>query len=430
MYQRHYIRYSNKLLDIDFGHMEILAGVLFYNCMLNFVDQWHRNRRIMNPSFHQKLLTSFFPIFNKAKDGAILKFGEMADNMLPHLIGEKLQRITLSIAVETTMGKKMYKGDQVSDKLVKAFVVLLEAVPKECLLAYVKLNNFYARFSKTTKEYLYTFIEELLNRKLSSITFGKESRIADIDPPQSYKATDGVSIGKTELNEKIPNIFVDQAINLYREGKLSYHDIIGEANTIVSAAFETSANGLFSALLMLAMHPSVQERLYEEILNVFSEKVFYMDYEHVANMPYLDMVVNETLRLMPPIPIIGRHVVQNTTLSNGLELPKGFSILISIFDVHRRTDLWGPNAHKFNPDNFLPGNLKGKHPYAYIPFSKGIRNCIGWKYALIAIKVLLTGFVRNFSFSTSTKLEELKFSNNISLKYTHEPKLVLKHRKI
>ncbi|XP_053963831.1 probable cytochrome P450 313a4 [Anastrepha ludens] len=389
-------------------------------------SEWHRNRRLINPSFHQKLLTSFFPIFNKSKDGAIQKFCEMANSGQEYHIGEELQRVTLGITVETTMGKKMEKGDEVSEDLVKAYVVALEAMPTECIMAYIHLNHWYARFTKSTKEYIHKFIMELLNRKLSQIS---STKVAANLSTENSNVLDDATSENGEFKAKIPNIFVDHALNLFQEGKMSYHDVIGEANTIVTAAFETSANGLLSTLLMLAMHPSVQDRLYEEIVNVFPEKSFYIGYEHFASLPYLDMVVNETLRLMPSVPMIGRQVVQNTTLSNGLELPKGFSILISIFDVHRRTDIWGPNAHKFNPDNFLPENLEGKHPYAYMPFSKGMRNCIGWKYALMAIKVLLAGFVRNFSFSTTAKLEDLKFSNNISLKYTFEPKLTIKHRK-
>lgn len=204
---------------------------------------------------------------------------------------------------------------------------------------------------------------------------------------------------------------------------------------------------------MLAMHPPIQERLFEEIINMFPDKNFYMDFENITNLPYLDMVVNETLRLMPAIPMIGRQVVQDTRLSNGLVLPKGIEILISIFDLHRRTDIWGANAAKFNPENFLRENLKKKHSYAYIPFSRGVRNCIGthfhhinlyifvyllskcitffltgWKYALMAIKVLLAGFIRNFSFETNVKLEDLKFTNNVALKYTNEPAFTIKDR--
>lgn len=141
---------------------------------------------------------------------------------------------------------------------------------------------------------------------------------------------------------------------------------------------------------MLAMHPAVQERLFEEIINLFPDKHFYVECENITNLPYLDMVVNETLRLMPSIPMIGRQVVQDTTLSSGLVIPKGIEILISIFDLHRRTDIWGANADKFNPENFMRENLQEKHSYAYIPFSKGVRDCIGKHFHHIMYILVLT----------------------------------------
>ncbi|XP_036229710.2 probable cytochrome P450 313a4 isoform X1 [Bactrocera oleae] len=396
------------------------------------VDQWHKNRRMINPSFHQRVLTSFLPVFNKAKDGAIQKFSELTRNE-PVLISEQLQRITLSITVETTMGKEMQKGDQVSEQLVKSYVIVIknfrsmEKVPIECLLAYVKLDHLYAWFTKASKEFVYKFIEGLLYGKLLQVPTTENIRL-DVNISTDNNVNKNYSYGNQAFNEKVPSIFIDQAINLYREGKMSYHDLIGETNTIVSAAFETSANALLSALLMLAMHPAVQERLFEEIINLFPDKHFYVECENITNLPYLDMVVNETLRLMPSIPMIGRQVVQDTTLSSGLVIPKGIEILISIFDLHRRTDIWGANADKFNPENFMRENLQEKHSYAYIPFSKGVRDCIGWKYALMSIKILLAGFIRNFSFETNVKLEDLKFTNNVTLKYTNEPAFTIKNR--
>ncbi|XP_054086742.1 probable cytochrome P450 313a4 [Zeugodacus cucurbitae] len=390
-------------------------------------DEWHKNRRLINPSFYHKVLTSFLPIFNKAKDGAIQKFSALA-NGEQVFISEELQRFTLGVTVETTMGNVMRKGDQVSEQLVKAYVISMDKLATEIFLAYVKLDYWYTHFTKASKEFIYKYVEELLYGKLCQTPTKENTRNNVNINSENAADEDNYWYGNQSFNEKIPNIFIDRAIHFYREGKMSHHDLIGEANTIVSAAFETSANGILSTLLMLAMHPPVQQRLFEEIINMFPDKNFYMDYENITNLPYLDMVVHETLRLMPAIPMIGRQVVKDTTLSNGLVLPKGMEILISIFDLHRRSDIWGANADKFNPDNFLPVNLQEKHSHAYIPFSKGIRNCIGWKYALMAIKILLAGFVRNYSFETSVKLEDLKFSNNVTLKYTNEPAFTIKHR--
>lgn len=127
---------------------------------------------------------------------------------------------------------------------------------------------------------------------------------------------------------------------------------------------------------MLATHPNIQERLYEETAEIVSTENTSIEYEHLKQISYMDLIIKETLRLMPSIPIIGREAVKDTIV-NGIYLPKGMQVMIPIFILHRRKDLWGPFADSFNPDNFLPESNGKRHPYAYIPFSKGSRNCIG-----------------------------------------------------
>lgn len=104
---------------------------------------------------------------------------------------------------------------------------------------------------------------------------------------------------------------------------------------------------------------------------------FEVTYQNTQDMIYMDMILNETMRIMAPVPIVSRQTSHDVRLSNGVILPKGVQIAIDIFHMHRREDIWGPEAHLFNPYNFLPSNTEGKHSYAFIPFTKGIRNCIG-----------------------------------------------------
>lgn len=133
---------------------------------------------------------------------------------------------------------------------------------------------------------------------------------------------------------------------------------------------------LYSIITMLAMHPEVQEKLYQEIIEEISDTAA-VGYKQLEHLSYLNMVIDETLRLMPPIPIIGRETLESCRLNDKIILPRDFPVIISIFHLHRRPDLWGPDAEFFNPDHFLPENIENRHPYAYIPFSKGVRNCIG-----------------------------------------------------
>lgn len=151
-----------------------------------------------------------------------------------------------------------------------------------------------------------------------------------------------------------------------------------EANTIVFAAFETTALTITYTLMHLAMFPEYQQRVYEEILSVFPNTGdFEVTFEDLQKLEYLEIVLNETMRLMPPLPLTLRKMTEDVMLSNGVVLPKGLQTCISIFHTHRSKEIWGPDAHMFNPDNCLPRNLHDKHPYAFIPFLKGKRNCIG-----------------------------------------------------
>lgn len=178
--------------------------------------------------------------------------------------------------------------------------------------------------------------------------------------------------------ESKSQVFIDLAIEQFHSQVLSYEDIENAANTIIMASFESTAVVMACTLLQLAMFPEYQERLYEELKAVFpNDGNFDVSYDDIQKLTYLDMVINESMRLMPVFPFIARQLTADTQLSNGVVLPKDLNIGISIYHIHRNKAVWGPQADIFNPDNCLPQNLLDLHPYAFIPFFKGKRNCIG-----------------------------------------------------
>ncbi|XP_061388186.1 probable cytochrome P450 313a4 [Musca vetustissima] len=167
------------------------------------------------------------------------------------------------------------------------------------------------------------------------------------------------------------NIFIDQAIELMRKNIFTAKHVEDESGTIVLAAFETTANTIGYVLILLAMFPEYQQKVYEELLTIFPDGGdFDVTYANTQDMTYMDMVINESMRVLTPIPFVARENSQDIKLSNGMVIPSGVQFFLNIFTMHRRKDLWGPNADMFDPDHFLPSNLEGKHPYAFIPFTK------------------------------------------------------------
>ncbi|XP_063687730.1 cytochrome P450 4ae1-like [Bolinopsis microptera] len=101
------------------------------------------------------------------------------------------------------------------------------------------------------------------------------------------------------------------------------------------------------------------------------------DIEH-GSLPYLGMVVKETLRLQPPASIIGRRLTEPMD-ADGHMLPAGTNLDVSIWWLHRDPEHWD-NAEEFDPERFSEENSRGRNPYAFVPFSAGPRNCIGQRF--------------------------------------------------
>ena len=170
------------------------------------------------------------------------------------------------------------------------------------------------------------------------------------------------------------NILIDQI--LLNEDKFTEKEIEDHVLTFVSG-YETWANALAHTMLLLAIHPEIQKKCVDEINGVFHSKDIEIGAESMNQLQYLDMVQKEAYRLLPTVPIVLRQVRENFELKQGLVIPKNVHFMINLYALHRRKDVWGEDADKFNPDNFLPEKANNRHPFSFLPFSSGQRNCIG-----------------------------------------------------
>lgn len=165
-----------------------------------------------------------------------------------------------------------------------------------------------------------------------------------------------------------------------------------EALTMLVAGHETTATTLAWAWALLDRHPEARERLERELDRVLAGRA-----PTIADLPqlsYTRMVIDETMRLYPPVYILSRKVMRDDEIG-GYRIPGGSSVDISPYVTHRHPEFW-ERPEAFMPERFAPEQSAARHKYAYIPFSTGPRMCIGNSFAMIEATLVLATLARRY----------------------------------
>lgn len=167
----------------------------------------------------------------------------------------------------------------------------------------------------------------------------------------------------------------------------------------------------------MAIHPEYQERAFIEVDRVFQEVSSddLLTHDQVTKLEFIEQILRETLRLNPVAPYILRWCKEDTKIRH-CTIPRDTTVIVNLYTMHRREDVWGKDADEFNPDRFHPNEVKLRNPHAFAPFSLGPRNCIGMRYSYISMKILLATLLRNYRFTTNLKMNDVRMRYEITLK--------------
>ncbi|XP_054149154.1 cytochrome P450 4V2 [Melozone crissalis] len=370
-------------------------------------DKWRSRRKMITPTFHFAILSDFLEVMNEQGNILVKKLEKHVDKE-PFNVFMDITLCALDIICETAMGRNVGAQKNKDSDYVSAIYRMGDLIQRRQMSPWLWPDFLYVLF-KVGREH---------NRKLNILHNFTDMVIAEKaeelkNTQQKKHDNDGNS---EESGSKKRKAFLDMLLNATDdEGKkLSYRDIREEVDTFMFEGHDTTAAAMNWVLYLLGRNPEVQKKVHRELDEVFDNTERPVTTEDLKNLRYLECVVKEALRLYPSVPMFARSLREDCCI-RGYQIPRGANVLVLTYALHRDPEVF-PDPEEFRPERFFPENSKGRHPYAYVPFSAGPRNCIGQRFAQMEEKTLLALILRRFWVESCQKPEELGLCGELILR--------------
>uniref|UniRef100_A0A1I8PH65 Cytochrome P450 n=1 Tax=Stomoxys calcitrans TaxID=35570 RepID=A0A1I8PH65_STOCA len=355
--------------------------------------KWHSRRKIITPTFHFQILEDFLKVFDTQSTILVKCLEQKADGRTAFDIQPYIGLYTLDVVVETAMGTKV--NAQTNNNLVYASAVheLTELLAVRFARRYLHFDPVYAVLHplqklRTTKllNTLHDFTKKVIVERRSLL----EQNKGKLQSPTE----------DNDMGYKKRNVFLDVLLQARIDGQpLSNEDIREEVDTFMFEGHDTTGSGLSFALHLLSRHPRVQNKIFEEIKQVYGNAKGEKDITLMSlnELKYTEWVIKESLRLYPPVPLVGRKIQEDfeykhSKLGNGI-IPAGTELFLFPCLLQRDPRMFS------NPNDFLPerhATIQEKSSMSTNPFSAGPRNCIGQRFAMYVMKITLLKIVEEY----------------------------------
>ena len=323
--------HRNYTKGVGLDRVKILLGK---GIMTSEGELWKRQRYMMQPLFHRRVITEFAAVIAQANERFIARWAGLARAGELINLTDEMSELTLEIVLRSIFGRDL---DRLSEQLGgNPFAVVTKEQVRDLQFAYKfrSLTKLVAQLiaqRRASSEEHFDYVAMLMNAR------DKES---------------GEPMGEREL--------------------------IDEILTLIVAGHETTASGLNWTWYLLSQHPQVEARLHAEIDAAADLPAPTLT--EVEALGYTRQVIDEALRLYPPGWLLSRRTI-DADLLGGYPVPAGTNVLLPLYLLHRHPHFW-KNPEAFDPGRFAPEHEAERPRFAYMPFAAGPRHCIGETFAL------------------------------------------------
>jgi cytochrome P450 len=325
--------HRNYTKGVGLDRVKILLG---NGIMTSEGEFWRRQRMMMQPLFHRRVVGGFAETIAAATDALLERWEELARRGESVNLTEEMSELTLKIVLRAIFGRDL---ERMSAELGGN---PFEVVTKE------QARNL---------QFAYKF------RSLTRLVAGLIAR----------RRTDG--------EEHFDYVAMLMSARDKETGApMSERELIDEIMTLIVAGHETTASGLNWTWYLLAQHPQVEAKLHAEIDAAAQADARAPSLLQLERLPYLRQVIDEALRLYPPGWVLSRRTIGPDVLC-GYTIAAGTNVLLPLYLLHRHPRYW-PEPDQFRPERFAPEHEAERPRFAYMPFAAGPRHCIGETFAL------------------------------------------------
>jgi cytochrome P450 len=305
-------------------------------------DTWRRQRRLLQPAFHHRHQARWGAIMIRATQAMLTRWEPFARDQEPLDITHEMARLSLSILCEAIFGVDV---SHKSAEIGQAITTLLTTPDQPDHAAEIE----------AAMQVLDTVVAHLI-----------QARRANSASQQDVLA---LLLRAQQENDT----FVTEAL------------VRDELVTFLIAGHETTAAGLAWAWYLFAQHPAVEGRLHQELRHVLAGAA--PTPTDVPRLSYTRMVLEESLRIYPPVPLTSR-IAKTDAILGPYRIPAGARLLLSPYLTHRHSDVW-TRPEDFDPERFSLERSAGRPPCAHFPFGFGPRVCIGASFAWLEMVTIV-----------------------------------------
>jgi cytochrome P450 len=326
-------------------------------------DAWKARRTLAQPAFHRQSLAQLTAIMARSGARSLDNLAARAANGPIEIDAHReMVKLTLDVVLAALLGGDLLRPADVSYEVLGAALELMSERANGALLPAWVPTPRNVRFRRVLRELdaaMYSLIERARQR-----------------------AEDDGSLLSMILS----------AVDAETGKPLTDRDVRDEVFTLFLAGHETTALTLTWIFTFLDGRPTVLDRMRGEVDGVLRGRD--PTFEDVPKLTYVRQVVEESLRLRPPAPVIARNVVKDDEI-DGYRVSSGDVIFTFFWATHRHPAFWR-DPETFDPDRFAPERSKDRHSWSFIPFSGGPRTCIGNSFALVESSILVAQMLNRF----------------------------------